>query len=288
MRLSRVAALFFVAAFGASASAQTKKVLLVTHSLGFIHDSVGVAEEVMKEIGPKHGMEVTCFRFTGDPSPKVKYKPAKDKPEVETTVLEKYSAEFRARTGEEVKPEHCGKLDAETLKKFDLVFFFTTGNPCNKEELKDLLAWVKAGGAFAGTHCATDTLYNTAYGELIGGYFDGHPWHQKIKLKLEDPNHPAAAGFENGAEITDEIYQFKAPYDRSKLHVILSVDNSSIDVAKKGVNRADKDFAVAWSHAYGKGKVFYTSLGHRREVWKDERFQKHLLGGLKWTLDGTK
>ena len=58
------------------------------------------------------------------------------------------------------------------------------------------------------------------------------------------------------------------------------MDNSSIDVNKG--KRKDKDYAISWCHDYGKGKVFYTSLGHRKEVWKDERFQKHLLGGLKW------
>ncbi|MGL4419382.1 MAG: ThuA domain-containing protein, partial [Gemmataceae bacterium] len=165
------------------AAEPNKKLLLVTHSLGFIHDSVGLAEDIMKEQGPKQGFDVTCYRFTGDNADKMtKYKPKKDGSEVETTVLEKYSAEFRQRTGKTVEAEHCGRINKETLKKFDVVFFFTTGNPLTKTELVDLLDWVKAGGAFAGTHCATDTLYNTAYGELVGGYFDGHPWTQKIKL----------------------------------------------------------------------------------------------------------
>lgn len=260
-----------------------KKLLLITDSGGFVHDSVGLAEEVLKEIGPKNGFEVTCYRFTRDPNAKTKYKPKKDGPEVETTVLEKYSADFRARTGKTVDAEHCGRVNKDTLKNFDAVLFFTTGNPLTKDELKDLTEWVKAGGAFTGTHCATDTLYNSEYGELVGGYFDGHPWHQKIKLKVEDPKHPAAAGFESGAEITDEIYQFKdAPYSREKLHVILSVDNATIDT-KKG-KRKDSDYAVSWGQQFGKGKVFYTSLGHRKEVWTDPRFQKHLIGGLNWAV----
>lgn len=258
-----------------------KRLLLVTDSGGFVHDSVGLAEDILKEIGPKNGFAVTCYRFTRDPDAKVKYKPKKDGPEVEATALERYSALFRGPTGRTVEPEHCGRVNKETLKNFDVVLFFTTGNPLTKDELKDLLDWVKAGGTFAGTHCATDTLYNTEYGDLVGGYFDGHPWHQKIKLKVEDPKHPAAAGFESGAEITDEIYQFKkVPYSREKLHVVLSVVNDSLDV-KKG-KREDQDYAVSWVQEFGKGKVFYTSLGHRKEVWKDERFQKHLIGGLKW------
>jgi type 1 glutamine amidotransferase len=281
------AALFVLSAADGFAADAPKRLLLVTHSAGFIHDSVGVAEEVLKGIGPKHGFAVTCYRFTNDPDAiiKVKRKGADGKEEeVQTTALADYSRKFRERTGVAVEKENCGRINAGTLKNFDCVLFFTTGNPLNKDELKDLMNWVRDGGAFAGTHCGSDTLYNTPYGELVGGYFDGHPWHQKIRLKLEDPAHPAAKGFPNGSEITDEIYQFREPYSRDRLHIILSVDNSSIDINKNGVKRADKDFAVAWCQQFGKGRSFYTSLGHRKEVWKDPRFQDHLIGGLKWAL----
>lgn len=270
-----------------AAEQKTKRLLLVTHSGGFIHDSVGVAEEALKAIGPKNGFEVTCYRFTGDPDRKVKYRPKKDAPEVETTWLARYTDEFRARTGLPVGKENIGRVNKDTLKNFDVVLFFTTGSkrdkrpPLTDAELVDLENWVKAGGAFAGTHCATDTLYDTTYGALVGGFFDGHPWHQKIKVNVEDPKHAAAAGFKTGDEITDEIYQFtNTPYSREKLHVILSVDNSSIDVSKG--KRKDMDYAIAWCQQYGKGRSFYTSLGHRKEVWKDPRFQAHLIGGLKW------
>lgn len=297
--LSRRTLLALVAAFGlattASAADKPKRLLLVTHSGGFIHDSVYHAEQVLKDIGPKNGFEVTCFRFTGDPDKVMKYSPKKDAPPVEKPWLAKYAEEFRAKTGGTVEKENIGRINKETLKNFDVVLFFTTGSKRNQQspltdaELADLIEWVKAGGAFAGTHCASDTLYDTPYGELVGGYFDGHPWHQKIKLKVEDSSHPAAAGFKDGDEITDEIYQFSdSPYSRSKLHIILSVDNSSIDVTKKGVNRKDKDFAVAWGHEVGNGKAFYTSLGHRKEVWSDPRFQSHLLGGLKWVTNQAK
>ncbi|OWK46490.1 ThuA domain-containing protein [Fimbriiglobus ruber] len=274
--------LILAAAAPLSAADKPKRVLLVTHSGGFVHDALGFAEDTLKDIGPKNGLEVTCYRFTEDPTKTVKIKP-KDKPEVEKTALEAYSERFRGPTGKTVAIENCGRINKDTLKNFDCVLFFTTGNPVNKEELKDLMEWVNAGGAFAGTHCATDTLYDTAYGDLIGGYFDGHPWHQKIKIKVDDPKHPAAKGFVEGDEITDEIYQFKN-FNREKLHGIYSVDNSSIDV-KKG-KRADNDYAVSWVKEYGKGRVFYTSLGHRKDVWKDPRFQTHLLAGLNWAMHG--
>jgi type 1 glutamine amidotransferase len=252
-----------------------KRLLLITDSGGFVHDSVGLAEQLLKKLGPDHGFEVECFRYTRDPD-------SKD--------FAAYAENFRKKTGLPVEKENCGRVNAETLKKFDCVLFFTTGNPLNEQEVKDLAAWVKAGGAIAGTHCGTDTLYpskdrpwNAGYGELIGAYFDGHPWNQKIKIKVEDPEHAAGKSFKSGDEIKDEIYQFRAePYSRNKLHIILSVDNSSIDTSKG--KRKDNDYAISWCQEVGKGRSFYTSLGHGKDVWNDKRFQEHLFGGLNWTV----
>jgi uncharacterized protein len=276
-----------------------KKLLLVTHSGGFIHNSVGVAEDILKEEAPKAGYDVTCWRFTGDPDAKVKVK-VKEKvdgkdveKEVEKTALEKYSDDFRKSVGRAVEKEHCGRVNADSLKKFDAVLFFTTGTgpagkkgdvgPLTAEELKDLTAWVKAGGAFAGSHCASDTLYDTGYGELIGAYFKTHPPGQHtVKLKFDDPKHPAAVGFEAGQEYKDEIYIFRdEPYSREKLHIIISCEPGSFKEAKE--SRKDGDYAISWCHEVGKGKVFYTALGHDPKVWKDEKFRKHLFGGLDWT-----
>lgn len=282
-----------------------KRLLLVTDSGGFIHDSVGLAEQNLKKLGPDYGWEVECFRFTRDPNQiatatrTVKDKdgkPLKDKDGKEVkeqyqyNVFEEYAGRFRNTTGVVVAKDSLGRVNADTLKKFDAVLFFTTGNPLNQDEIKDLVTWVKAGGVVAGTHCGSDTLYpskdrpwNQAYGELIGAYFDGHPWHQKIKIKVEDAKHAAGQSFHDGDEITDEIYQFRPePYSRGKLHIILSVDNASIDV-KKG-KRPDNDYAISWCQEVDKGRTFYTSLGHRKEVWNDKRFQDHLFGGLNWAV----
>ena len=264
-----------------------KRVLLVTHSGGFIHDSVGVAEDVLKKLAPENNLEVTCYRFTGDPEARVKVKDKKDAPERETTALEAYSAKFRERTGKSVEAENCGRINKETLKNFDAVIFFTTGDPVTKGELADLLEWVKAGGAFAGTHCGTDTLYSQpAYGEMIGAYFRTHPpGLQKVTVKVEDAKHPAAAGFNKGGIYEDEIYIFKdAPYSRDKLHIILSADGFKPTNGKNDIARKDCDYALAWCKESGKGKVFYTAFGHQKKVWEDARFQAHLLGGLKWAL----
>jgi len=277
--LSRMMACAAVVLAANCSFAENKKLLLVTDSGGFVHDSVGLAEQILKEVGLKNGIDVTCYRYTRDP---------------ESKDFAKYAEQFRKTTGVAVEKENTGRVNAETLKKFDCVLFFTTGNPLSNDEVAELVSWVKAGGAVAGVHCGSDTLYpakdrpnNAAFGELIGAYFDGHPWHQKIKIKNEDPEHAAGKGFKTGDEITDEIYQFRPePYSRGKLHVILSVDNASIDVSKG--KRKDQDYAVAWCQDVEKGRSFYSSLGHRKDVWKDPRFQEHLIGGLKWAMKDAK
>jgi type 1 glutamine amidotransferase len=284
---------------GAADSAKPKRLLLVTHSGGFMHDSIGVAEQVLKEIGPKNGFEVTCWRFTADPDGKARIRQRVDGKDVvkEVDALPEYSKDYSRTTreggkpGEEVTKAQCGRINASTLKNFDVVLFFTTGHPkgdkydppMTEEEEKDLAAWVKAGGAFAGTHCATDTLYTTPYGDLIGALFQTHPAQQKVHLKVEDPKHPAAKGLTTGMDYLDEWYIFRAqPYSRDKLHIITSIvpDESW----KPNQPRTDSDYAISWCHEVGKGKVFYTSMGHRRETWRDPHFQESLIGGLKWAL----
>jgi type 1 glutamine amidotransferase len=266
-------------ALAAAADDKPKRVLFVTHSGGFIHDSVGVAEDVLTELGSKNAFTVTTWRYTGDPA---------------DPGFAKYSTDFQNRARKPVDKEHMGRINKDTLKNFDCVFFLTTGSgpqkknigPLTPDELKDLTAWVQAGGCLIGSHCAADTLYDTSYGELIGAFFKTHPSGlQKIKLKCEDPKHPAAAGFTDGQDYEDEIYIFQdATADRSKIHVIWSVEKGQFDkYAGKGA-RKDADYLISWCKDDGKGKVFYTSLGHQQKVWKDEKFQKHLLGGMNWAM----
>jgi uncharacterized protein len=176
-------------------------------------------------------------------------------------------------------------LEADSLKRFDAVMFNTTGElPATEAQKEALLAFVRSGKGFVGVHSATDTFYKwPEYGEMIGGYFDGHPWHQEVAVVVEDRKHPSTAHLPETFTITDEIYQFK-DWSRDGVHVLLRLDPGKIDWSKKGIKRTDKDFALAWTRTFGKGRVFYTALGHREDVWNDERFQQHLLGGLRWAL----
>ena len=165
---------------------------------------------------------------------------------------------------------------------------YTSGElPLNESQLSALIQFVRDGGGFAGSHCAADTLYQQpAYGEMLGAYFDGHPWHQRVRIRVEDRAHPATLHLGREFEIEDEIYQFREPYDRDHLSVLLSLDTSSVDLHRPEVRRTDGDFALSWCRSFGAGRVFYTALGHRPEVWRDGRFRKHLLGGCTWAMSG--
>src|SRR5262249_12915667 len=140
------------------------------------------------------------------------------------------------------------------------------------------------GGGFVGVHSATDTWYAVPeYRDLVGGIFDGHPWHQRVRILVEDRAHPATRSLGDSLELNDEIYQFRG-WSRPEVHVLLRLDPRSVDVGRG--KRSDGDYALAWSKSYGRGRVIYTSLGHEPAVWADSRFQSHLLGAIQWGLRG--
>lgn len=183
--------------------------------------------------------------------------------------------------------QDCDKINAENLKRYSVVVFYTTGElPISEDGKKALMDFVKSGGGFAGSHCATDTYYKwEEYGKMIGGYFDGHPWHMKVPIKVEVHDHPATRHLGAGFEITDEIYQFKN-YSREGKTILMSLDTDKMDPQQvaKGKRKQDNDYAIAWTSRHGKGRVFYTALGHRHEVWSSPVFQQHFVNGILWTM----
>lgn len=194
-----------------------------------------------------------------------------------------------ARAGlEVVATEDLSFFDTGRLDGFDAVFFFTSGElPLSPAQKENLLAFVRSGKGFGGAHSATDTLYQwPEYGELIGGYFDGHPWVHEATVEVEDPAHPVTRGLGNSFRLVEEFYQFRA-FSRDKVRVLMTLDPASIDLRLPGVNRTDEDFALAWVRPYGEGRVFYTALGHFDETWRDARFQSILEGALRYLTGQT-
>jgi hypothetical protein len=147
---------------------------------------------------------------------------------------------------------------------------------------QSILEYVRGGKGLVGTHAATAALFGwEEYGEMIGGYYGGHI-HQDVVLKLDDPNHPVNACFEGKPfKIREEIYIFKAPYARKNLRVLLSLD---LERMPDPGNRADKDYAVSWVRSYGKGRVFYTNLGHEPATHWNPLFLRHLLAGVQFAI----
>jgi type 1 glutamine amidotransferase len=176
------------------------------------------------------------------------------------------------------------EANAKNLDWFDAVFFMTTGElPLDDQQKADLLSFVREGKGFLGAHNAIDTLYKwPEYGEMIGGYFDGHPWNQVLAtINVEDRQFAATRHFPASFQITDEIYQVRN-FSRERHHVLMSLDLSKMDMSAKGVKH--KDIPIAWMAEYGKGRVFYSGLGHRPEVWDRPDIRKMWVEAVKWAM----
>jgi type 1 glutamine amidotransferase len=175
----------------------------------------------------------------------------------------------------------CESVSAASLEQADVLVFATTGAlPFDDAQKAAILSFVRDGKGFFGIHNATDTCYEWAeYGQMIGGYFNGHPWTQEVGVIVEDRAHPATCTLPEKFRVFDEIYTMKS-WDRSKTHVLMRLDNDSIDLAKG--NRQDHDYALGWCHPYGRGRVIYTALGHPDDLWHQPWFQGHIEGCLKW------
>lgn len=174
------------------------------------------------------------------------------------------------------------------LDYFDAVVFYTNGSPpMTDQQKRDLLAFVHEDGkGFVAVHTATATFYGwPEYGEMVGGYFDNHPWRVfDAPVIVERPDFPGWQDLPHEFTLRDEFYQYKAPYSRDHVDVLARLDASKLDLANKDVHRTDRDFPIAWVKNYGKGRVFSSTLGHTDQSWDDPRVQAIYLEGIKWVL----
>ncbi len=147
---------------------------------------------------------------------------------------------------------------------------------------QSILDYVRSGKGIVGIHAATAAFQSwPEYGEMMGGYYGGHIY-QEVAVKLDDTQHPVNACFGGKPwRINDEIYIFREPYSRERLHVLLSLDLDRMDDPGK---RSDKDYAVSWVRGYGRGRVFYTTLGHAAETYWNPLFLRHMLAGIQLAI----
>jgi uncharacterized protein len=227
----------------ARAQARRDRILYCTRAAGYRHDVIPLSQAILKQLGESSGL-------------------------------------FDVTTTEDV-----AEFTPENLPRYAAVMFFTTGElPFSDVQKAALLDFVRSGRGFLGAHCATDTFYQWPdYLTLIGGYFDGHPWHQNVRVEAADPASALVSFLGRSFEIKDEIYQIR-DFDERGSHVLLRLDPASVDLSRDGVRRRSYGWPLAWTRSYGRGRVFYTALGHEAAVWQDARFQQLLLNAIRWSI----
>jgi len=253
-----------------------KKILMYSFSQGFRHSCVtrpltgeaSFAEKALKEFGEKAGYEILVSQDANDIN------------------------------------------HISNWKHYDAVIFYTTGIPLYRAiQREGMLEWLRNGGALIGIHCATDTFHTTFkediptegdtkctavlpdwpdYVKIMGAAFQTHHKQAVTAIKIDDPDHPAVKGIiPQDWKVMDEIYLFHRM--NKDAHLLLSADTEKMDeqtLTDLGMKKGDL-YPISWTNTEGKGRVFYTSLGHREDVWTNPIWQKHLINGIAWALKET-
>jgi len=257
---------------GQAAVPKVKKVLFFSKSSGYEHSVIkrkdgqpAHAEKILAQLGPENGIE---FSFSKD--------------------------------GSLFTPAY--------LKQFDAFFFYTTGDltapggdknppmtPAGKEAFLDA---IKSGKGFIGTHSATDTFHTNEpdgfdtknrkpryqnYGDkadpyvrMIGAEFIMHGKQQVAKMRVASPKFPGMPRAD--VSLLDEWYSLK---DFAKdLHVLLVQETEGMT----GAPYQRPPFPATWARMHGQGRVFYSSMGHREDVWENPMFQELIFGGINWAV----
>ena len=229
-----------------------KHLLVVGEEKGYRHEAVSHAMATIERMGRESGLWDTTIR-------------------TDTEALTKKKLEYNAKN----------------LNDFDAVLFYTGGElEMDDEQKAALISFVHDDGkGFVGVHSATITFTKwPQYGEMIGGYFDEHPWGTfDAPILVEDPNFPGMQQWGKSFALRDEIYQLK-DFSRDKVRVLMQLDASKLDGNNPRVHRTDRDFAVTWAKQYGKGRVYYSTLGHVEENWDDPRLQKMYREAIRWAM----
>jgi uncharacterized protein len=260
-----------LAAFAASAAmlpAQTppRKHVLAWADVrnGFQHDSISHAMATVERLGRESGDYDTFIR-------------------TDSQLITRQPIVFPKGTGIATGEE----FNVRNLNYFDAIFFFGVREiDLTAEQKADLLSFVKDDGkGFVVAHSGSTAFFSwPEFGEMIGGRFDEHPWGiTDATVVVDDPAFPAMKGFPAVSVRNDEHYQLK-DFSRDKVRVLAHLDPTKLDLTKPLVHRTDGDFPVAWARNYGRGRVFYSTLGHVVESWDDPVLQQLYFNAMKWAL----
>ncbi len=246
--------------FGWASAAEGKKqkVLYFTRCAGFEHsvvrrgkdDELSHSEKILTELGNRYDVEVVCTKdgrvFDGD--------------------LDQYGCIAFYTSGDLTKPNQR-KTPPMT--------------PRGKKRLLDAIA---AGKGFVGFHAANDSFHSKGpddidpYIAMVGGEFVTHGRQQVATMRVTSPEFPGLEEAGRSFERNEEWYALK--YFAKDLHVILVQETEGM---QDGCYQRPP-FPATWARKHGKGRVFYTSLGHREDIWTDPLVQQIFIGGFAWAM----
>lgn len=259
-------------------AAEPKKALVVTTTLGFRHSSIPTAEKVLQRLAEQSGVYTVEYARVDPTAPEFQ------NPDTKKPDNEKVKAAIGKVIGE--------KMSAEALKNYDAIIFANTTGDLPLPDREAFLEWLKSGKAFIGMHSCSDTFHGwPAFIQMLGGEFQTHGAQVGVECMNEAPTHPANVKLGKSWVINqEEIYLIKN-YDTG-CQALLTLD-------KHPNTKVPGTFPISWCKNYGEGRVFYTSLGHREDIWDDQTepgfkrlnpvevsraYQQHILGGIKWAL----
>ena len=249
----------------APAPSQRKHVLAwadVTN--GYQHDSISHAVATIERLGRESGEYDTFIR-------------------TDSQLITKHPITFPAGTGIATGEE----FNVRNLDYFDAIFFFGVREiDLSAQQRADLLSFVKEDGkGFVAAHSAATAFFSwPEFGEMLGGRFDEHPWGVADgTVVVDDPRFPAMRHLPQSMVFHDELYQIK-DFSREKIRVLAHLDASKLDLTRPLVHRKDGDFPAAWAKSYGKGRVFYSSLGHDADDWDNPALSTMYFEAIRWAL----
>ncbi len=212
---------------------------------------------------------------------------------------EKTLIELGKRAGFDVVCTKDGRVFDGDLDQYDTIAFYTCGDllkpnkrnapPMTLAGKQKLLEAVSAGKGFVGFHAANDSFHSKGprgenqaevdpYIAMLGGEFVSHGPQQEATMRITGPNFPGVKGLGDSFKLNEEWYALKN--FAKDLHVILVQETAGM----KGACYQRPPFPATWARMQGKGRVWYTSLGHRDDVWTNPLCQQIILGGFAWTM----
>jgi type 1 glutamine amidotransferase len=307
-RVIRVSALILALACGwpVHAAEAPKKVIVVTVTTGFRHSSIANAETTLAQLARESGQFTVEFVRQPDGEPVAPTAPrlgerGEDDPAYQAA-LARYIADERAYHGAHAAwmtevAAVLQKLSPAGLANYDGVIFANTTGDLPLPDKQGFVDWVASGKAFIGTHSASDTFHEfPPYVAMLGGEFRTHGPQVTAQCLNHDPTHAACTPLPAVWTVYDEIYELNG-FERARVHGLLSLDRLALD--GDGNTQTPGDYPISWNRIHGSGRVFYTALGHREDVWDPlwpepggrrnspavaRQFQQHLLGGILWAL----